>query len=128
MILLTPIMSPLVNIYPLYKYGIYLKPKITPSIHGALQTLKLKTLMKFVRNRMARLLKLSELNPTLTPHSFRHTHTFLLAQAGIAINEIMDRLGHQDDLTTRRIYLHGIEYRRKNASDQFSALIRSYRK
>ncbi|MBL4953471.1 tyrosine-type recombinase/integrase [Neobacillus sp. YIM B02564] len=83
--------------------------------------------MKFVRNRMARLLKLSELNPTLTPHSFRHTHTFLLAQAGIAIDEIMDRLG-QDDLITRRIYLQGTEYRRKNASDQFSALIRSYRK
>jgi integrase len=84
--------------------------------------------MKFVRNRMARLLKLSWLNPKLTPHSLRHTHTSLLAQADVSIDEIMDRLGHQDDSTTRRIYLHVTKHRRRNASNKFSDLIRSHRK
>ncbi len=54
-------------------------------------------LMKFVRNRMARLLKFSDLNSQFTPHSLRHTHTSLLAQAEVEFDEIMDRLGHQDD-------------------------------
>lgn len=85
-------------------------------------------LIKFVQNRMARLLKLSELNAKLTPHSLRHTHTSLLAQADVEIDEIMDRLGHLDDSTTRRIYLHVTKHRRRNASNKFSDLVRSYRK
>ncbi|QVY61942.1 tyrosine-type recombinase/integrase [Cytobacillus gottheilii] len=85
-------------------------------------------LMKFVRNRMARLLKFSELNSQFTPHCLRHTHTSLLAQAEVEIDEIMDRLGHQDDSTTRRIYLHVTKHRRRNASNKYSDLIRSYRK
>lgn len=85
-------------------------------------------LIKFVQSRMARLLKHSVLNLKLTPHSLRHTHTSLLAQADVEIDEIMDRLGHQDDSTTRRIYLHVTKHRRRNASNKFSDLIRSYRK
>lgn len=85
-------------------------------------------LIKFVQNRMARLLKHSVLNCKLTPHALRHTHTSLLAQAEVEIDEIMDRLGHQDDSTTRRIYLHVTKHRRRNASNKFSDLIRSHRK
>nr|WP_275671471.1 tyrosine-type recombinase/integrase [Neobacillus kokaensis] len=85
-------------------------------------------LIKFVQSRMARLLKHSVLNLKLTPHSLRHTHTSLLAQAEVEIDEIMDRLGHQDDSTTRRIYLHVTKHRRRNASNKFSDLIRSHRK
>jgi integrase len=33
----------------------------------------------------------------LIPHSLRHTHTSLLAVAGGALEQIMDRLGHSDD-------------------------------
>ncbi|MEW4309460.1 tyrosine-type recombinase/integrase [Rossellomorea marisflavi] len=84
-------------------------------------------LIKFVQNRMARLLKHSELNLKLTPHSLRHTHTSLLAQAEVEIDEIMDRLGHQDDSTTRRIYLHLTKHRRRNASNKFSDLISNYK-
>ena len=41
---------------------------------------------------MARLLKKSHLNLKVTPLSFRHTHTSLLAEAGVELEEIMDRL------------------------------------
>lgn len=85
-------------------------------------------LIKFVQNRMDRLLKQSALNTKFTPHSLRHTHTSLLPQADVSIDEIMDRLGHQDDSTTRRIYLHVTKHRRRNASNKFSDLIRSHRK
>lgn len=85
-------------------------------------------LIKFVENRMARLLKLSELNTELTPHSLRHTHTSLLAQAEVELDEIMDRLGHQDDEVTKTVYLHVTNHRRKNASNKFSNLVRGIRK
>ncbi|TYR78454.1 site-specific integrase [Priestia megaterium] len=85
-------------------------------------------LIKFVANRMARLLKLSGLNLELTPHTLRHTHTSLLAQAEVELDEIMDRLGHEDDEVTRKVYLHITNYRRKNASNKFSNLVRGYRK
>lgn len=85
-------------------------------------------LIKFVENRMARLLKLSSLNSELTPHSLRHTHTSLLAQAEVDLDEIMDRLGHQDDEVTKTVYLHVTNHRRKNASNKFSDLVQGIRK
>ncbi len=53
--------------------------------------------VKTVQNRMARLLVIANLNKELTPHSLRHTHTSLLAVAGVGLEQIMDRLGHSDD-------------------------------
>jgi len=55
---------------------------------------------------MKRLLKIAGVSQELTPHSFRHTHPSLLAEAGVRLEEIMDRLGHTEDETTRLIYLH----------------------
>nr|WP_144922693.1 tyrosine-type recombinase/integrase [Paenibacillus bovis] len=77
-------------------------------------------LIKFIESRMARLLKKTDLNLNVTPHSLRHTHTSLLAEAGVDLDEIMDRLGHQDDETTRRVYLHITEERKQEAADKFS--------
>lgn len=70
-------------------------------------------LIKTIENRMKRLLKIAELNEELTPHSLRHTHTSLLAEAGATLPEIMDRLGHVDDNTTKMIYLHITKPKRK---------------
>ena len=39
--------------------------------------------IKTVENRMRRLLKLSGIHKHVTPHSFRHTHTSLLIEAGL---------------------------------------------
>ncbi|MFD2193286.1 tyrosine-type recombinase/integrase [Oceanobacillus bengalensis] len=77
-------------------------------------------LIKFIKSRMARILKKTDLNLNVTPHSLRHTHTSLLAEAGVDLDEIMDGLGHQDDETTRRVYLHVTEGRKQEAADKFS--------
>lgn len=36
----------------------------------------------------------------------RHTHTSLLAEAGIPLHIIQKRLGHNDESITKAIYLH----------------------
>ena len=74
---------------------------------------------------MRRLLRLSNLNVGLSPHSLRHTHTSLLAEAGVGLPEIMDRLGHEDDETTKNIYLHVTKTMRKEASQKFSELMKN---
>ncbi|MEG6586838.1 site-specific integrase [Dendrosporobacter sp. 1207_IL3150] len=79
--------------------------------------------IKFVENRMARLLKLSGLSTNLTPHSLRHTHTSLLAEAGVGLEEIMERLGHSDDEITRKVYLHVTRTKKKEAAQKFSELM-----
>lgn len=81
--------------------------------------------IKTVENRMARLLKMAALNEDLTPHSLRHTHTSLLAEAKVGLEEIMDRLGHCDDDTTKNVYLHITQELKKEASQKFSQLMRS---
>jgi integrase len=80
---------------------------------------------KLVGIRMARLLRLSGLNQELTPHSLRHTHTSLLAEAGVGLEAIMERLGHSDDDTTRKIYLHVTEPIKKEAAHKFDQLMNS---
>lgn len=80
--------------------------------------------IKLVEIRIARLLKLAKLNPHLTPHSLRHTHTSLLAEAGASLEQIMQRLGHSDDDTTRNIYLHVTKPKKKEASQKFAELMR----
>lgn len=82
-------------------------------------------LIKLVNTRMASLLKKAELNLNVASHSFRHTHTSFLAEAGVGLEEIMDRLGHQEDEVTRRVYLHVTTEMKKDASDKFSELMRS---
>ncbi|KAA6447554.1 site-specific integrase [Bacillus swezeyi] len=81
--------------------------------------------VKLIEIRMKRLLKIAGLNPALTPHSLRHTHTSLLAEAGVSLEQIMDRLGHSDDDTTKNIYLHITKPKKKEASHKFSELMRS---
>ena len=80
---------------------------------------------RLVRDRMKRLLKIAELNPNLTPHSLRHTHTSLLAEAGVSLEQIMQRLGHTNDLTTKQIYLHVTKPKKKEASEKFAALMKN---
>ncbi|MCT2346581.1 site-specific integrase [Niallia taxi] len=81
--------------------------------------------IKTVENRMARLMKLANLCPELTPHSLRHTHTSLLAEAKVGLEEIMERLGHCDDDTTKNVYLHVTKEMKKEASHKFAQLMRN---
>lgn len=79
--------------------------------------------IKFLGTRMARILKKTDLNPNITPHSLRHTHTSLLAEAGVSLEEIMDRLGHSDDEVTRKVYLHVTTKMKTDAANKFSQLM-----
>ncbi|WP_373459053.1 tyrosine-type recombinase/integrase [Peribacillus sp. V2I11] len=79
-----------------------------------------------MENRMESLLKKTpSINKRLTPHSLRHTHTSLLAEAGVELLQIMDRLGHTEDETTTQVYLHITKDRKKEASQKFAQLMRS---
>lgn len=82
--------------------------------------------IKTIENRMEAVMKkLPEIKKHLTPHSLRHTHTTLLAEAGVELLQIMDRLGHTDDETTTQIYLHITKDRKKEASQKFGELMRN---
>jgi integrase len=81
--------------------------------------------IKKIENRMARLLKLAGLSETLTPHSLRHTHVSLLVEAGVPLEDIMDRMGHKDDDTTKNVYLHITKTKKKEASHKFGELMRN---
>lgn len=59
--------------------------------------------IKTIQNKMASLLRISELNSELKPHSLRYTHTLFLAEAGVSLEQIMDRLGHSDDQITKSL-------------------------
>lgn len=45
-------------------------------------------------------------NKKVTPHTMRHTMTSLFAEAGIPLEIISRRLGHESSDLTKRIYLH----------------------
>ena len=61
------------------------------------------------------------------PHSFRHTHTSLLAEAGVPLEVIQDRLGHSDDSVTKEIYLHITKKLQNDAAEKFANLMNGYK-
>ena len=79
-------------------------------------------LIKTIEMAMDRVIKRTNLK-RITPHGLRHTHASLLAQAGVGLQEIMDRLGHSDDQTTKNIYLHVTETKKEEAAQKFSKLM-----
>ncbi|MEK3765346.1 tyrosine-type recombinase/integrase [Solibacillus sp. FSL K6-4121] len=74
---------------------------------------------------MARLLKLCHLSTDFMP-SLRHSHTSLLAVARVSLEQIMERLGHIDDQTTKNIYLHITKEMKKEASHKFAQPMRRF--
>jgi integrase len=77
-------------------------------------------LIKTIESGMKRLLKFTGLDETLTPHSLKHTRTALLAEAEVVLEDIMDRLGHIEDDTTRIIYRHVTKEMKKKASHKLT--------
>ncbi len=49
---------------------------------------------------------ISSINKRVTTHTLRHTHISTLAQLGINLKAIRDRVGHSDYKTTLEIYNH----------------------
>ncbi|SLJ94597.1 MULTISPECIES: site-specific integrase [unclassified Paenibacillus] len=80
-------------------------------------------MQKTLEEKMPRFSKLSGLQTKLTPHTFRHTHVSLLAEAGVSLEAIMERLGHQDDKITRMIYMHITKSTKREAARKFDELM-----
>ncbi len=78
--------------------------------------------MKQVVLRLQRLMKHLDVDKHITPHSFRHTHTSLLIEAGAGVKEIQERLGHSDINTTMNIYAHMTKNIEEKTSHKFSEL------
>lgn len=77
-------------------------------------------IQKSIQRRMERLLKNTSIKKHATPHIFRHTHISMLAEAGVDINTIMKRVGHDDMKTTIKIYTHITEQMQTNANEKMN--------
>lgn len=80
--------------------------------------------------RCIRLCKKAGLAKIEGPHIFRHTHVTMLSEAGVELHIIMQRVGHVNALTTRNIYTHVSERKKKEASDlleiQYGEIFKAY--
>lgn len=81
--------------------------------------------INMVEYHFKKLLTLAGLPTSLTPHSLRHTHVTLLAEAGEDLAVIQDRLGHKNDKITTQVYLHVTQSRKKLVPDKFERLMNS---
>lgn len=65
-------------------------------------------------------LKKIDFDVHLYPHLFRHTHISMLAELGVPIKAIMDRVGHSDSSTTLEIYTHVTDGMRTQLIDKLN--------
>ncbi|MCC6095783.1 MAG: site-specific integrase [Eubacterium sp.] len=72
-----------------------------------------RTFEKYFRENTERIL-----GRALTPHCLRHTHTAMLAEAGIPLEEISRRLGHTNSRITKEVYLHVTEKMKERAQER----------
>ena len=70
-------------------------------------------------NRMLRSLKLPR---HISTHVFRHTHIFLLAELGVPLKTIMERVGHINPKTTLAVYSHASEKMHRDAADKLDEI------
>lgn len=59
----------------------------------------------------------------LHPHIFRHTHASLLIEKGISLEAVSRRLGHEDTIITKKIYVHLTEKLKEKEDEIFRKLI-----
>lgn len=68
--------------------------------------------------RCLRLCEKAGLSKIDGPHILRHTHITMLTEAGVELNTIMNRVGHSDARTTKNIYTHITNHKKKDAAAQ----------
>ncbi|MBT2722061.1 site-specific integrase, partial [Bacillus sp. ISL-46] len=66
-------------------------------------------------NALKRVLEKSKLGKRITIHDLRDTHTVMCLEAGMPLQEVSERLGHEDISTTNEFYIH-ITDKMKNTS------------
>lgn len=60
-------------------------------------------------NKYLKETSIATLGRPITTHVLRHTHVSLLAEAGVPLETITRRVGHEDSDITKRVYLHVTE-------------------
>ena len=58
----------------------------------------------------------------VTAHTLRHTHASLLAEHGVKLEDISERLGHENSRITKEIYVHMTEKHREKKNDRMKAI------
>ncbi|WP_415425448.1 tyrosine-type recombinase/integrase [Staphylococcus borealis] len=76
-------------------------------------------LVTTINNTINKAIQMSSIDKKVTTHTLRHTHISTLAQLGINIKAIQDRVGHSDYKTTLEIYTHVTD---KMAQDMMNKL------
>ncbi|MCY9401363.1 site-specific integrase [Bacillus haynesii] len=89
---------------------------LTPKTKGSVRTIR-------INDKLVNMLKKAGIEKNITPHSFLHTHTSLLLEAGVGIKEIQQRLGHTDINTPMDIYAHMTANMEEKASQKFDKLM-----
>ncbi|MGX7596338.1 tyrosine-type recombinase/integrase [Planococcus plakortidis] len=73
---------------------------------------------RFVYDRTIRLCKKAGLDKLEGPHILRHTYITMATIAGMDLDTIMNRVGHEDSRTTKSIYTHVTKKMKKDATEQ----------
>ena len=61
----------------------------------------------------------------LNAHSFRHTHTTVLAETGVPAKAIAGRLGHANTTITQNLYMHNTEKLQEDAVANFAKTLQT---
>lgn len=69
------------------------------------------------------LCKLDYLGKHVSTHVFRHTHISLLAELGVELKAIMERVGHNDPATTLSIYTHVTNKMKDETINKLNSLV-----
>ncbi len=64
----------------------------------------------------------NKINKDIHSHMFRHSHISLLAEMGVPIKAIMQRVGHKDESTTLKIYTHVTQKQKADIVDKLNNL------
>lgn len=73
---------------------------------------------RFVYDRTVRLCKKAGVSKIEGPHILRHTYITMATIAGMDLDTIMNRVGHEDSRTTKTIYTHVTKKMKKDATEQ----------
>ncbi|MFJ8064853.1 tyrosine-type recombinase/integrase [Psychrobacillus sp. NPDC096426] len=74
--------------------------------------------VKLLNQTVRRIGNKTSIKKQFRTYILRHTHISLLAEAGVDLNYIMNRVGHKNSNTTTQIYLHVTSGMRENASQK----------
>ncbi|MCD8845834.1 tyrosine-type recombinase/integrase [Mammaliicoccus sciuri] len=73
-------------------------------------------------------LEITDIAKRVTTHTMRHTHVSILAQRGVPLKAIQERVGHSDSNMTLRIYTHVTDNMAQNLINQLEDFDKEYQK